>query len=439
MRRGWQLAALGVGVALTIPARAQQLSRVDRERAQGMLQVIAADVRKHYYDPKFHGVDWEAKVHEAHERIDKATSLSMAFSHIATALAALDDSHTFFAPPSRPFRHDYGWRIQMVGDHCYITEVRPRSDAEAKGLKPGDEILTINGYVPTRENLWKIQYLFNVLRPQPGLRLNLRDLDGRERQLDMMAQVRQLKRVMDLVGSGASFDVWEIIREIENQEHLARARFVELGEELMILKIPQFVFSEADVNHMIGKARKRKALILDLRGNPGGSVETLKYFLGGIFDHDVKVSDRAGREQKKPLVAKSKKNDAFAGKLVVLIDSESGSAAELFARVVQLEKRGVVLGARSSGSVMEARRYSYQMGIETAIFYGASITDADLIMTDGKSLEHTGVAPDKTLLPAASDLATGSDPVLAHAAELLGVKLNPEQAGKLFPFEWPSL
>src|SRR2546429_7025357 len=134
-----------------------------------------------------------------------------------------------------------------------------------------------------------------------------------------------------------------IIREIENQEHLARARFVELGEELMILKIPQFVFSEADVNHMIGKARKRKALILDLRGNPGGSVETLKYFLGGIFDHDVKVSDRAGREQKKPLVAKSKKNDAFAGKLVVLIDSESGSAAELFARVVQLEKRGVVL------------------------------------------------------------------------------------------------
>jgi len=88
---------------------------------------------------------------------------------------------------------------------------------------------------------------------------------------------------------------------------------------------------------------------------------------------------------------------------------------------------------------MEARRYSYQMGIETAIFYGASITDADLIMTDGKSLEHTGVAPDKTLLPAASDLATGSDPVLAHAAELLGVKLNPEQAGKLFPFEWPSL
>src|SRR3989442_5454783 len=165
MRRGWQLAALGVGVALTIPARAQQLSRVDRERAQGMLQVIAADVRKHYYDPKFHGVDWEAKVHEAHERIDKATSLSMAFSHIATALATLDDSHTFFAPPSRPFRHDYGWRIRMVRPPRYIIEGAPPTDPDTKRLKRGAKTLTLNGYVPTRENLWKIQYLFNVLRP----------------------------------------------------------------------------------------------------------------------------------------------------------------------------------------------------------------------------------------------------------------------------------
>ena len=112
------------------------------------------------------------------------------------------------------------------------------------------------------------------------------------------------------------------------------------------------------------------------------------------------------------------------------------SASELFARVVQLEKRGVVIGDPSSGSVMESLYYPEKMGMDTVIFYGASITDADLIMADGKSLEHAGVVPDESAVPTAVDLASGRDPVLAKAAKTLGVELNAEDAGKMFPYEW---
>jgi len=424
----------GIVALVASPAWPQQpMSNIDRGRALDMLKVVGDDVRKHYYDPKLHGVDWDAKLSETKEKIEKATSFNMALSHIAAALDTLNDSHTFFLPPQHSNRTEYGFQYQMIGERCLVIRVHPKSDAEDKGVKAGDEIMALNGYKVTRDILWKMQYVFSVLRPQPGLRLDLRDPAGNERTVNVASKIREGKRVTDLTGGG---DIWDLIRESETQEHLLRARTKEFGDELLVLKVPEFFFSESEVEGMIGRARKHQKLIVDLRGNPGGSVDTLKYLVGGMFDKEVKIGDRVGRKESKPEVAKPLHNP-FPGKLVVLVDSRSASAAELFARIVQLEKRGTVVGDRSSGSVMEAKRYSEKLGTDTVVFYGASITEWDLVMSDGKSLEHVGVTPDEVALPTAQDLAAGRDPVLAHAAETLGVKITPEEAGKAFPYEWP--
>jgi C-terminal processing protease CtpA/Prc len=125
-------------------------------------------------------------------------------------------------------------------------------------------------------------------------------------------------------------------------------------------------------------------------------------------------------------------------KHIVLVDSRSASASEVLARVVQLEKRGTILGDKSAGAVMEARHYSYHIGVETIIPYAASITEADLIMTDGKSLERVGVLPDELLVESPADLVAGRDTVIARAIELAGGKMTPEAAKQLFPYEWPK-
>jgi carboxyl-terminal processing protease len=410
------------------------MTSLERDQTQSMLRGIASDVKKHYYDPTLHGIDWDRSVQEAKARIDKAGDIGQGLAEIAALLDLLKDSHTFLIPPARINKYYYGWVAQTIGTHCYVTQVRPGSDAAAKGVSPGDELLTVNGYAPTRNNLLRMEYLLNVLRPQPALRLELRAPDGKTRAIEVATKIIAGSKAEDEIGGGN--DVGDKEHNTETMKLWRHKRTEEMGDKLMILKLPVFFYTDAEIESIIGKARKHSALIVDLRGNGGGSVEVLSLLLGRMFDHEVKMADRVGRSARSPQVTKVA-SPRFDGKLIVLVDSRSASAAEIFARVVQIEKRGTVLGDVSSGRVMESRQYIDREGVYKVLLYGASITDADLIMTDGKSLEHVGVTPDEVVLPTATDLATGNDPVLAHAAELVGVTLSPEAAGKLFPYEWP--
>lgn len=414
-------------------AQDEALSRADRGKAKEMLHNLRDDIKQYYFDENYQGVDLDARFKEAEKKIETAPSMNYALADVAAAAAALNDSHTFFIPPSRPYKHSYGWEMEAFGDSgCFVTAVRPGSDAEKKGLKPGDQVLTVNGHDVTREDMWKIKFVFNRLRPQLGLRLVVRSLDGTTRQIDAMASMHATERIRDLR------DYWSFAQEARDTERLHRAHSVEYGNDAIVWKLPDFVFQSDQAKKMLDQIRPHKALILDLRGNPGGSVDFLAHFLGGMFDHEVKIADRISRNGRKQQLTKSRGDKTFNGKLVVLVDSESGSASEIFARVVQLEKRGTVVGDLSSGRVMESLLHPHQIGTMVMTFYAASVTEADVIMSDGKSVEHVGVAPDLRVIPTPADLGSGRDPALAAAADLVGLNLSPEEAGKLFPVEWPS-
>jgi carboxyl-terminal processing protease len=199
--------------------------------------------------------------------------------------------------------------------------------------------------------------------------------------------------------------------------------------------MPGFNLDIDQVEDAFSKVKKHSALVLDLRGNPGGDIRTLTLMLGSVFDHDAKIADRVGRKDSKPIIAK-KLGTPFTGKIVVLIDARSASCAELFARTIQLEHRGTVIGDKSAGAVMEAGEFAETTGGDTVVPYGFEITDANLIMGDGKSLEKIGVTPDEEVLPTQKDLAASLDPVLSRAATLAGGSISPEAAGKMFPIEW---
>src|SRR5262249_53967514 len=157
-------------------------------------------------------VNWNAKVDEMKQKINASDSMNRALSEVAAALDSLNDSHTFFLPPSHAYNFDYGWEAQVIGDRCFVLRVRPGSDAEKKGVKTGDELVALNGFTPNRENFRRMQYVFNALRPQPSLTLGLRDPAGKTRQVEVITTIIEKKRVSDLTGQGGGNDIWDLVR-----------------------------------------------------------------------------------------------------------------------------------------------------------------------------------------------------------------------------------
>ncbi|MGA8238801.1 MAG: S41 family peptidase [Candidatus Sulfotelmatobacter sp.] len=432
------LLSLSLLFAAVVRVPAQQLEQQkikpdQRDLVEGMLKNLHEALKKNYYDSSFHGLDVDARYKEYTQRIKKAETLGDAFRVVAAYVSGLNDSHTYFVPPRRSYIADYGYRMKMVGDTCYVTEVRPGSDAEQK-IHPGDQIVSLDGYAISRGDLWQLDYYLNQIAPKPVTGMAVRSPSGETRRV-MIATKYTKREEHSAVAREMDSDFWIQKRERETEQQLMRQRLVEQGD-VLFWKMPTFAVEESEVDRMIRIARMHKTLVLDLRGNPGGYVTTLSRLVGSVMDHDVTIATRVMRKGQKPEVAKSRSNNVFTGNLIVLVDSKSASAAELFARVVQLEHRGTVVGDRSSGSVMEALYYPFDDYSGVLVFYGASITSADLIMADGKSLEKVGVTPDVLLLPSAAQLSAGEDPALARAAELAGVKLDPAAAAKLFPFEW---
>ena len=428
---------LAVIVALFMaPATfSQAFDRIERERMKEMLGNLKNAIKKNYYEPKYHGIDLEARFEKAEKRLDEVNSTGQAFAVIAQVLIDFNDSHLYFQPPATTLDVEYGFGLKVIGNDAFVSVVKRKSDADAKGLKPGDRILSVEGFKPTRKELWKMMYYYYVLSPRTKLRLSvLRPGTPDPVDIEVTAKLKTKKRVLNLP-HGQDFN--DLIREADDAEARAAHYFVTLGDTV-VWKMLTFSVEPLQIEEIMNtRVKGKRNVILDLRGNGGGYVKTLEQLAGHFFDKDMKIADRVGRPEKKkenePLLLKSEK-DHFSGKLIVLIDSDSGSASEIFARFVQLEKRGVILGDVSAGAVMQSMSHPFKMiaGINNEVYYGASITNADVIMSDGKSVEHIGVSPDELILPTGEDLRNGRDPALTRALEIAGTKVSPEAAWKMF-------
>lgn len=406
-----------------------KMDRIERERFKSMLKVVKNAVKDEYYDTTFRGIDLEARFAQAASRMDEVQTSGQAMGVIAQALIDFDDSHLFFLPPSTTTKVEYGWRHAIVGDRLFVTLVKPKSDAEAKGLRPGDEIISIEGFKPNKKEIWKMDYYYNTLSKRPSLKVRVLSPGSTEpKDLEIRSKVTTLPRVIDQKLFYQLFDT-------SGRSDISYNYFKNVGN-VAIWKMPTFAIEPSSIDTLMGKVMNSQSLILDLRGNGGGLVDTLERLAGFLFDRDLTIAELKGRKKMDPQRSKTRGDNGYKGSLIVLTDAESGSAAEILARLVQIEKRGKVIGDVSAGAVMQSRQMIFTMGGNDEILYGVSVTNADVIMSDGKSIEHVGVIPDEPVNPTGEDLAAKRDPVLAKALKMAGVEISAADAGKFFQYTW---
>ncbi|MBC7899078.1 MAG: hypothetical protein H7070_03410 [Saprospiraceae bacterium] len=416
----------GVILLLLVPfaATAQSLAE-ERALHQQILKNLSKDIKEYYYDPVFRGIDLDESIKKASDIIKGANSVEEMTDMVARVLFQFDDSHLGFIPPAKTITIEYGWNIQLIGEKVYVTEVDDDSDAQKKGIRPGDQVYMLDGFIPTRKEFSLLRYHYEVLAPRQKLTVIIVKPSGNRYQIEIEAKLTR----------ETPFKPTTRDLKLKRERAFLTRTHQEFYDEvpgLSVWKIPSFEFSDIKVDKMIDRVRKSSALILDLRGNRGGYVYSFQELITAFFDRDITVGEIRSRKKVETIILRGDGKKSFAGKMAVLIDSESSSASEMFARVVQIEKRGIVLGDRSSGKVMQSIIIPHFFGLDNRIGYGFSITDADLIMNDGKRLEKIGVLPDEMILPSPLDLANGRDPVLSRAARQFGFEMTPEVAGNIF-------
>jgi len=339
---------------------------------------------------------WEAWNKLKDKSVISPDSQKMIYSSISGLLSSVNDPYTVFFTPedNKRFREDIqgefdGIGVELVAKNNLLTVVAPLSSspAEKAGIKSGDIIVEVDG---TKTDGVNFNEIIDKIRGTKGTKVSIKIMrEGTEEPLifDVIRDTIVVKSVQ-----------WDT-KDID-------------GKKYSVVKINQFgddtdSLFEQYVNEVV--KNKPDGIIIDLRNNPGGYLETsvnlASYFLdGGVV---VSEKDRSGQQKEYKVTKKARLKDF---KTVVLVNNGSASASEIFAGALQDRKSAEIIGEKSFG------KGSVQELIELSDGSAVKITVAKWLTPNGRAINGDGITPD-IVLTASEDIK--DDNQLNRAVEFL--------------------
>ena len=288
-----------------------------------------------------------------------------------------------------------GIELGLVDD--YFTVVAPIDDTPAAhaGLMAGDRIVGVDG--DTAKGM-KLIELIDTLRGDPGSTVTLSI-----KRKDEADQDYQLERAIIEVAS-------------------VRSRMLAPGYGYLRISQFQTETGKDVAKHLakLSEAANLSGLVIDLRNNPGGtlqsSVEVADHFL-----NDGTIVSTSGRHPSSESKYTAKQGDLLDGKpIVIIINGGSASASEIVAAALQDTNRATIIGSKSYG------KGSVQSVVPLDSDQALKLTTAYYYTPLGRTIHDIGVKPDialkledEALLDEAVQLLEAAQP------DQLQVRLNP--------------
>ena len=381
-------------------------------------------VNDNHYDPTFGGVDWKKVRETYYPKAMAAVSAREFHGILGQMLGELKLSHFSILPSAAAIaaaqngRGVIGIELKMLDGEPVINRVDKDSAADKAGLKPGFSVSKIDGkgwgeltkeldvsltarkVTDGTRKIYFERTIEGIINGKPGTTLNLEvlDADNQPKQFSIVRAVfaGEMSQAM------GNFPPQEVVFESKMlPNNIGYIRF----NMWIIPQMPK-------LRKAIREFAEARAIVFDLRGNPGGVGGMAPGIAGLLADKKSSLGTMTMRSGPMEFIVYPQENP-FNGKVVILDDHGSGSTSEVFAAGMQESKRAIVVGTTSAGAVLPSVFEKLPTG---AIFQYAI---SDYRSPKNILIEGRGVIPDIEVKQTRTALLKGQDAQLDAAVNFI--------------------
>jgi carboxyl-terminal processing protease len=324
------------------------------------------------------------------------------------AMTLTYDPHSNYFPPVDAMELNRQTTLQLEGigvsirpdrgneDYTKIETIVEGGPASRSGqVKAGDRIVGVaqDGEKMVDVTGWPSNEIVGLIRGKRGTKVTLR-----------------------LLGSGAAMNQARTVtltRDIIQEEDAGvRSRIIDIQRDgktykYGVIEIPSFYLNyrarregsdyrsvSEDTNKALKElsAKHVEGIIIDLRNNPGGSLEEVSRMLGQVIKSGPVVQIRDGNGNVSVFEDDDGGQQTYSGPLAVLINLASASASEIYSAAIQDYERGIVIGSTTTG------KGTAQVQLDNLAYGQATLTQRKFYRITGGSTQNKGVIPDIKLV-----------------------------------------
>ncbi len=406
--------------ATAVPYVQRTLNTDERKAA---FDKVWTTIQQQYVDPQHNGVDWNA-IGERYraELLRGGIDEGQFWRGLNRMAGELKDAHTSVRSPLEvnaivQQRGNFGLGLAKLDGHWVVGGLAGNSQAALLGVRPGHRVLQIDGQAA--DNWW--QATAAAVRGSSTERSNF-NLVSRELNQRPVGSILTLALQRP---DGSSYSV--ALRQDPQSPAQSLLRSHLLASNLGYLRFAAFLDPlMPEMTVALKRLSSAQGLVLDLRGNGGGSfkmaVEMMGWLLRGggevgevITRNNQRLTSQtaAGVQDNTPSLQVTLQPQPLAMPMAVLMDDNSASAAELLAAVLQDRGRARVFGVTSCGCLLGGRSGGEPLPGGGRLMM--SLFDMRIGPAPGKRIEGVGVQPDQPVPLTLQALQTQRDAVFEAA------------------------